>query len=174
MASTRGKLLFNCFRAHVHASTRCLLSKEAPFLDHLERLDSGLRACAAGGPGGPPIVPDIRENARYRKYTISVYCDIANTSGMTSVFFGSDIRISRYFLQYLDHIGPDIGEKPDIGFGKERVCPDIDPISVLISGKKPRSGPILVISGLARNGYVPILYRYRRRYYQHRVRYREK
>jgi hypothetical protein len=31
MASTRGKLLFNCFRAHVHASTRCLLSKEAPF-----------------------------------------------------------------------------------------------------------------------------------------------
>ncbi len=31
MASTRGKPLFNCFRAHVHASTRCLLSKEAPF-----------------------------------------------------------------------------------------------------------------------------------------------
>jgi len=117
-------------------------------------------ACAAGGQGGPPIVPDIRENARCRKYTISVYCDIANTSGMTSAFFAADIRISRYFWQYRDHIGLDIGEKPDIGFGKERVCPDIDPISVPISGKNPISGPILVISGLARNGYVPILYRY--------------
>ena len=31
MASTRGCLLFNCFRAHVHASTRCLQSKEVPF-----------------------------------------------------------------------------------------------------------------------------------------------
>jgi hypothetical protein len=31
MASTRSKPLFNYFRAHVHASMRCLLSKEAPF-----------------------------------------------------------------------------------------------------------------------------------------------
>ena len=31
MASTRGCLLFNCFRAHVHASTRWLQSKEVPF-----------------------------------------------------------------------------------------------------------------------------------------------
>ena len=44
-------------------------------------------------------------------------------------FFGPDIRIFRYFLQYQDHIRHDIGEKPDIGFGKERVCPDIDPMS---------------------------------------------
>ncbi len=64
---------------------------------------------------------------------------------MTSVFFGYDIRISRFFLQYQDHIGLDIGEKPDIGFGKERVCPDIDPILEPISGKIPISGPILVI-----------------------------
>jgi hypothetical protein len=60
---------------------------------------------------------------------ISVYCDIAYTLGTISRLFCPDIRIFRYFLQYQDHIGPDIGEKPDIGFGKERVYPDIDPIS---------------------------------------------
>ncbi len=32
--------------------------------------------------------------------------------------------LSRY--PYRDHIGPDIGEKPDTEFGKERVCPDIE------------------------------------------------
>ena len=127
--------------------------------DPLERLDSGLRACAAGGPGGPPIVPDIRENARCRKYTISVYCDIANTSGMTSGFFGSDIRISRYFLQYRDHIGPDIGENPDIGFGKERVCPDIVPISAFFF---PISGPI---SG-KKSRYRVLVTRYRKTQYR--------
>ncbi len=49
---------------------------------------------------------------------------------------GNDIEVflSRYpyipiFLQYWDHICPYIGEKHDIGFGKEQVCPDIDPIS---------------------------------------------
>ena len=31
MASTRGRPLFNCFRAQVHACTRCLQSKVAPF-----------------------------------------------------------------------------------------------------------------------------------------------
>ena len=112
---------------------------------------------------------------------ISRYCIQKNSTSETiSSFFDRNIRISRYFLQYRDHIGldigekPDISEKPDIGFGKERVCPDIDPISVPISGKKPISGPILVISGLARNGYVPILYRYRRFFSRYRVRYREK
>ncbi len=35
MVSTRSKPLFNCFRAHVHASTRCLLSKKAPFQQQL-------------------------------------------------------------------------------------------------------------------------------------------
>ncbi len=44
-------------------------------------------------------------------------------------------------MQYRDHIGPDIGENPDIGFGKERVCPDIDPISATDIGKKPDIGP---------------------------------
>jgi hypothetical protein len=103
------------------------------------------------------------------------YCIQKNSTSKTiSSFFYPDIRISRYFLQYRDHIGPDIGEKPDIGFGKERVCPDIVPISVPISGKNPISGTFFAISGLARNGYVPILYRYRRRYCQYRVRYREK
>ena len=47
--------------------------------------------------------------------------------------------------RYCTDIGTDIGKKPDIGpdignigFGKERVCPDIVPISA----------PILPISGL--------------------------
>jgi hypothetical protein len=53
-------------------------------LDRLERLDSGFRACAAGAGGGRRrsrlyIIPNIRKNARYRKYTISVYCDIVYT-----------------------------------------------------------------------------------------------
>ncbi len=43
MASTRGKPLFNCFRAHVHASTRCLLSKKALFQQPLRK----------DGPGWP-------------------------------------------------------------------------------------------------------------------------
>ncbi len=58
-------------------------------------------------------------------------CDIGNDMEVflsrypyIPIFF-----VSQYFLQYWDHIGPDIGENPDIGFGKERVCPDIDPIS---------------------------------------------
>ncbi len=89
-------------------------------------------------------------------------------------FFVPNISIFQYFLQYLDHIGPDIGEKPDMGFGKEQVCPNIDPILLPISGKNPISGTILVISGLARNGYVMILSRYRRWYYQYRVLYLEK
>jgi hypothetical protein len=74
---------------------------------------------------------------------------------MTSVFFGSDIRISRYFLQYRDHIGPDIGEKPDIGFGKERVCPDIDPISVPISEKKNDIGPDIGNIGFGKERVCP-------------------
>jgi hypothetical protein len=119
-----------------------------------------VRRAGDGGEVGEISSPISQKRYRYRKFPISVYCDIANTSGMTSAFFAADIRISRYFWQYRDHIGLDIGEKTDIGFGKERVCPDIDPISVPISGKNPISGPILVISGLARNGYVPILYRY--------------
>ncbi len=97
------------------------------------------------------------------------YCKhIAVTSETISRFFYPDIRISRYFLQYRDHIGPDIGEKPDIGFGKERYVPiltryrsryreklDIGPDIVNIGfGKErvcpdivPISAPILPISG---------------------------
>ena len=45
MASTRGKSLFNCFRAHVHASTRCLQSKVAPFQQPF------MEANVKGGPG---------------------------------------------------------------------------------------------------------------------------
>jgi hypothetical protein len=50
--------------------------------DQLERLDSGLRACAAGGGAEAQqviIIPDIRINARYRRYPISVYCNIVYT-----------------------------------------------------------------------------------------------
>jgi hypothetical protein len=47
-------------------------------------------------------------------------------------------------------------EKPDIGFGSKRVCPDMVPVSEPISEKKPTSSTIFAISGLARNGYVPI------------------
>jgi hypothetical protein len=104
-----------------------------------------VRRAGDGGAAGEISSQISKKSHRYRKYTRSVYCDIANTSGMTSLFFGSDISISRYFLQYRDHIGLDIGEKPDIGFGKE-----------------------------ARNGYVPILYRYWYRYYEYRVLYRKK
>ncbi len=90
-----------------------------------------VRQAGGGGAAGDISSLISGKHARYRKYTISVYCDIAYTSGTISRFFCPYIRIFRYFLQYLDHIGPDIGEKPNIGFGKERVCPDtdIDPIS---------------------------------------------
>ena len=100
--------------------------------------------------------PRYLEKCRYRENTISVYSDIADISETTSRFWCHDICIFRYRLLYRDHIGHDIGEKPDIGFGNLRVCPDIDTISGPISGKNPISGPIYAISGLARNGYVPI------------------
>ncbi len=117
----------------------------------MERLDSGLRvrvrACAAGG------------GRRRSRDTISVYCDIAYiavTSETISRFSDPDIRISQYFLQYQDHIGPDIG---NIGFGKEQVCPDI----VLISA------PILPISGpISRKmtRYRVLVTRYRKAQYR--------
>jgi hypothetical protein len=45
MTSTRSKPLFNCFRAHVHASTRCRQSKEARFQQPF------MEANVKGGPG---------------------------------------------------------------------------------------------------------------------------
>jgi hypothetical protein len=92
-----------------------------------------VRQAGGGGAAGDtssPIsgkTPDIG-STRYR-YIVILYTHWARHR----VFYGLDIRIFRYFLQYLDHIGHDSGEKftenPDIGFGKERVCPNIDPIS---------------------------------------------
>ena len=58
---------------------------------------------------------------------ISVYSYIDCTSGTMSFVFGADIRISRYCLQYRVHIGPDIGEKPDIGGGSKGVNRYIGP-----------------------------------------------
>ncbi len=46
MASTRGRPLFNCFRAHVHACTRCL-SKVAPFQQPFMEANLNVQ----GGPG---------------------------------------------------------------------------------------------------------------------------
>ncbi len=99
-------------------------------LDQLERLDSGLRACAADGGQRRSrryIVPDIKKtpdigSTRYW-YIAILHTHLEQHQG----FFGPYIRTLRYFLQYRDHKGHDIGEKPDIGFGKERVCPHIDP-----------------------------------------------
>ena len=45
MAPTRGRPLFNCFRAQVHACTRCLQSKVAPFQQPF------MEANVKGGPG---------------------------------------------------------------------------------------------------------------------------
>jgi hypothetical protein len=76
---------------------------------------------AAGG-GGALAAGDISSLTSCKrpdigKYPISVYCDIANTSGTMSCFFVHDIRILWYCLQYRVHIGPDIGEIHDIGDG---------------------------------------------------------
>ncbi len=46
MESTRGKPLFNCLRAHVHVSTRCLRSNKAPFQQQL--LNDGAVALRLG------------------------------------------------------------------------------------------------------------------------------
>ena len=80
--------------------------------------------------------PRYRGKCRYWENTTSVYSDIADISETTSRFSCHDICIFRYRLLYRDHIGHDIGKKPDIGFGNLRVCPDIVPIS----------GPIFTIS----------------------------
>ena len=45
MAPTRGRPLFNCFRAQVHACTRCLQSKVVPFQQAF------MEANVKGGPG---------------------------------------------------------------------------------------------------------------------------
>ena len=61
MAPTRGRPLFNCFRAQVHACTRCLQSKVAPFQQpfmeanvkggHGPLTGSDGPGCDADGPG---------------------------------------------------------------------------------------------------------------------------
>ncbi len=68
--------------------------------------------------------------------------------------------------RYCTDIGTDIGKKPNIGpdignigFGKERVCPDIVPISAPIL---PISGPI---SG-KKTQYRVLVTRYRKTQYQ--------
>lgn len=57
-----------------------------------------VRRAGGAGPGGAAAgdisSPISGKTSRYRKYTISVYYDIANTSGSTSLFFGHDICIS--------------------------------------------------------------------------------
>ncbi len=97
----------------------------------MERLDSGLRACAAGG-GQVIYRPRYQEKCQISEvhdigilpYWIHIGNDIEVFWVPISVY--SDIFCN---IGIRDHIGHDIGEKPDIGFGKERVCPDIDPIS---------------------------------------------
>jgi hypothetical protein len=140
----------------------------------LERLDSGLRACAAGGGrrrSGDTSSP-ISGKTPYIGSTRYRYIAILYTHRTRHrVFYGPDIRIFRYFLQYWDHIGHDIVEKPDIWFGKERVCPDIVPISALIlpiSGQMTRYRVLMTLSENSISGHtlisVRVLSRYLGRY----------
>ncbi len=87
----------------------------------------------AGGAAGDILslisekMPDIG-STRYLYIAIfHTHREVA--TGTTSRFFWSRYPYIPIFLQYQDHIRHDIGEKPDIGFGKERVCADIDPMS---------------------------------------------
>ncbi len=78
--------------------------------------ESGPVRQAAGGEGAA--------GTRYRYIAIlhTHCCDIGNDF---------EVVLSRYpYIPIFFAIsGPDISETPDIGFGQEQVCPDIDPIS---------------------------------------------
>jgi hypothetical protein len=69
------------------------------------------------------------------------HASITDLAFLSSVWYrGSfgpraDIRIFRYFLQYRDHIGHDIGEKPDIWFGRNGYVPILTRYCSLYWGK---------------------------------------
>jgi hypothetical protein len=112
-----------------------------------------VRTAGGGGVAGEISSPISKKTPQYRKYTISVYCDIAYTSSPIS---GKrpDIGSTRYryiaiFAYTSDTTSTLISVYCDI------FC-DIGAISGTISVKTP-------ISGLATNGCVPILTRYRTR-----------